>query len=52
MTRPEQDLVIIRAVPRHCTEHGCVKCVARSQWFRRRAWRSRKSPARLRSGRK
>jgi hypothetical protein len=36
----------------HCTQPGCRKCIARSHWLKRKAWRTRKSPARLRMGRK
>jgi hypothetical protein len=32
-------------VPPHCTESGCRKCIARSHWLRRRAWRTQKSPS-------
>lgn len=42
--------VIISA--RHCREHGCDKCAARSRWRRRKAWRSRKSPNRSARDRK
>lgn len=42
---------------RHCTcreETGrrCGKCRARGLWCRRKAWRTRKSPARYRIGKK
>lgn len=37
---------------RHCTEPGCRKCAARGRWMRRKGWRSRKDPARRKSGRK
>lgn len=42
--------VVISAGP--CNEFGCQKCRARSRWFRRRAWRSRKSPNRRDRARK
>ena len=29
----------IRNAP-HCTEKGCRKCIARSHWKRRKAWRT------------
>jgi hypothetical protein len=37
---------------RHCTESGCRKCIARARWNRRKGWRSRKTLARRRTGRK
>ncbi len=30
----------------------CRKCSARARWYRRRAWRSSKSPVRYRTGKK
>jgi len=30
----------------------CRKCSARSRWYRRKAWRSRKNPVRYRTGKK
>jgi hypothetical protein len=37
---------------RHCGGFDCEKCRAQSRWMRRKSWRSRKSPARRRRGRK
>jgi hypothetical protein len=51
MSHRNHALVITRNAP-HCTEGGCRKCIARSHWKRRKAWRTRKSPIRLRRGRK
>jgi hypothetical protein len=36
----------------HCTKNGCRKCIARSHWLRRKAWRTHKSPVRRSHGRK
>jgi hypothetical protein len=36
----------------HCAMPGCRKCIARAHWLRRKAWRGRKSTARLHQGRK
>jgi len=44
-------LGITRPAP-HCTEDGCLKCLARSHWLRRKAWRCNKSLTRVRAGRK
>jgi hypothetical protein len=30
----------------------CRKCSARGRWYRRKAWRSRRTPARYRPGKK
>jgi len=30
----------------------CRKCLARAYWYRRKAWRTRKSPNRYRTGKK
>jgi hypothetical protein len=30
----------------------CRKCAARGRWYKRRAWRSRKTPVRYRIGKK
>jgi hypothetical protein len=37
---------------RHCTQYGCRKCIARSRWFRRKKWRTRKIVNRRNTGRK
>jgi hypothetical protein len=37
---------------RHCTETRCRKCSRRAYWYRRKAWRTRKSPIRILNGRK
>lgn len=42
----------VSAMPRHCTDPQCRKCRARAAWYRRKGWRSRKSPARRKYGRK
>jgi hypothetical protein len=51
MSRASETIAVTYAV-RHCNEFGCEKCRARSRWFRRRAWRSRKSPNRRNRARK
>ena len=40
------DLIAAAEIACHCTDPRCRKCRARSQWYRRKAWRSGKSPAR------
>ena len=39
------------SLPRHCLDIHCRKCRARVRWYRRKAWRSHKSPIRRLSGR-
>jgi hypothetical protein len=51
MSHRSHVLVITRPAP-HCTEDGCLKCIARSHWLRRKAWRCNKSLTRVRAGRK
>jgi hypothetical protein len=51
MSHRNHALVITRAAP-HCTENGCRKCIARSHWLRRKAWRTHKSLIRFSHGRK
>jgi hypothetical protein len=51
MSHRNHALVISRPVP-HCTESGCLKCIAQSHWLRRKAWRCNKTEIRLRRGRK
>ena len=46
------EILAIKRARRHCTESGCRKCRARGRWYRRKAWRSRKSPIRRATGRK
>jgi hypothetical protein len=41
-----------RVIRRHCAERGCRKCIAQGHWLKRKAWRTRKSPARTPKGRK
>jgi hypothetical protein len=41
-----------RVIRPHCTQPGCRKCIARGHWIKRKAWRSRKNPARPNNGRK
>jgi hypothetical protein len=36
------EIITLMSVARHCTEYGCGKCAARSQWNRRKGWRSEK----------
>jgi hypothetical protein len=52
MTRITDLTAAVIVTARHCTEPGCQKCRARSQWRRRKAWRSRKSPTRTARDRK
>ena len=37
------EIITLMSVARHCTEYGCEKCAARSQWNRRKGWQSEKS---------
>ena len=40
------DLITAAEITRHCADPRCRKCRARSQWYRRKAWRTGKVPAR------
>lgn len=40
------------SLPRHCLNIHCRKCRARVRWYRRKAWRSHKSPIRRLSRKK
>jgi hypothetical protein len=51
MSHRNHPRVITRPAP-HCTESGCPKCIARSHWLRRKAWRRHKNLIRIRHGRK
>ena len=51
MILPAEIIAITRA-GRHCTEHGCRKCIARARWRRRKQWRTRKKPTHRKTGRK
>jgi hypothetical protein len=46
------DLLASGYIARHCTDPYCGKCIARARWYRRKARRSGKSPARKNTGRK
>jgi hypothetical protein len=35
------------SIPRHCPNARCHKCRARARWYRRKAWRTHKSPIRM-----
>jgi hypothetical protein len=51
MSRVSDNIAVTYAV-RHCTEYGCRKCAARGRWHKRKAWRSRKTLTRYRTGKK
>ena len=40
------NLITAAEIARHCTDPRCRKCRARSHWYRRKAWRTGKAPAR------
>lgn len=40
------DILTVSAMLRHCADPECRKCRARDRWNRRKAWRTRKHPAR------
>jgi hypothetical protein len=40
---PSSDNPAFVYASRHCTEHGCRKCIARAHWTRRKQWRTRKN---------
>jgi hypothetical protein len=46
------EIIAVTYMVRHCSEHGCRKCIARARWSRRKKWQSRKNPARRATGRK
>ncbi len=46
------DLTAAVSAARHCADICCRKCRARARWNRRRAWRTRTSTARRKTGRK
>lgn len=46
------DLIVATEIARHCTNSQCGKCRARARWYRRKAQRSGKAPARKNNGRK
>ena len=46
------DLLAAGNAVRHCAAPECRKCLARGRWYRRKAWRSGKRPARRNNRRK
>lgn len=40
------------SIPCHCVNTRCRKCQTRIRWYRRKAWRTHKSPIRMLNGRK
>ena len=46
------DLIAVAEIARHCTDPRCRKCHARSHWYRRKAWRTGKTPSRKSNRRK
>lgn len=46
------EIIAIADTARHCTVHGCRKCIARARWNRRKKRQPRKSPIRRTAGRK